>query len=242
MAIRVKPQMRQHVLTDGIPVGGSSAGMAIHKSEGVVPINERCESNVPGLYAAGDALGSYMAGAIYTQVGSSLAGSAVQGAVAGKASAEYCQGIDLPKISAGKLKTIQKEMLAPLKRETGYSPAWVTQTLQGIMIPNFVLYIKKERLLKAALAYIEEFRDHHMPLLRAADMHELRLAHETSNMILSAEMKLRASIMRKESRCSHFRLDYPEPDYKNWNAWINIHRGSDGKMKFEKQDFGSWPS
>ena len=109
------------------------------------------------------------------------------------------------------------------------------------MIPNFILYIKKESLLKAALAYIEELRDHHMPKLRAADMHELRLAHETANMILSAEMKLRASLMRKESRCSHFRLDYPEPDYKNWNAWINIYRESDGKMKLEKQDFSSWP-
>lgn len=226
----------------GVMVGGSSAGMSIHKSEGLVPINENCESNIPGLYAAGDALGSYMAGAIYTQVGSSLAGSAVQGAVAGEAAATYCQGAELPKIPAATLKTIQEEMLAPLKRETGYSPAWVTQTLQGIMIPNFVLYIKKESLLQAALAYIEELRDHHMPFLRAADIHELRLAHETSNMILNAEMKLRASIMRKESRCSHFRLDYPEPDYENWNAWINIYKGHDGKMKLEKQPFSNWPS
>ena len=66
--------------------------MSIHKSEGLVPINDRCESNIPGLYAAGDALGSYMAGAIYTQIGSSLAGSAVQGAIAAEAAAEYCQG------------------------------------------------------------------------------------------------------------------------------------------------------
>ena len=47
--------------------------------------------------------------------------------------------------------------------------------------------------IKAALAFIEELKDHHMPMLRAADMHELRLAHETGNMIISAEMKLRAS-------------------------------------------------
>ncbi len=226
----------------GTPVGGSSAGMSIHKSEGVVPINEKCESTIPGLYAAGDALGSYMAGAIYTQVGSSLAGSAVQGAVAAKAAAQYCQTVEMPKICPATLKKIQEEMLAPLKKKSGYSPAWVTQTLQGIMIPNFVLYIKKENLLKAALAYIEELRDHHMPLLRAADLHELRLAHETANMILSAEMKLRASIMRKESRCSHFRLDYPEPDYENWNAWINIYKDHDGEMTLEKQQFGSWPS
>ncbi len=226
----------------GTPVGGSSAGMAIHKSEGLVPINDQCESTIPGLYAAGDALGSYMAGAIYTQIGSSLAGSAVQGAVAGEAAAGYCRSVDLTPVSKKKIQELQDEILAPLKREAGYSPAWVTQTLQGIMIPNFIIYIKKEKLLKAALAYIEELRDHHMGMLRAADMHELRLVYETRNMIISAEMKLRASIMRTESRCSHYRLDYPEMDDTNWRAWINIYKGADGSMQLEKQPFGSWPS
>ncbi|MFT5701005.1 MAG: succinate dehydrogenase/fumarate reductase flavoprotein subunit [Desulforhopalus sp.] len=226
----------------GPSVGGSSAGMSIHKSEGLVPINEKCESTIPGLYAAGDALGSYMAGAIYTQIGSSLAGSAVQGAVAAEAAADYSKGISTNTISANKIKAIKDEILAPLRRKAGYSPAWVTQTLQGIMIPNFILYIKKENLLKGALAYIEELRDHHIPMLRAEDMHELRLAHETRNMIISAEMKLKASIMRKESRCSHFRLDYPDLDEANWRAWINIYKDKDGDMKLEKQPFDSWPA
>lgn len=225
----------------GAPVGGSSAGMAIHKSEGLVPINDRCESTIPGLYAAGDALGSYMAGAIYTQIGSSLAGSAVQGAVAAEAAAEYCKAVTAHTVSVSRINEIKTEILAPLHRPAGYSPAWVTQTLQGVMIPNFIMYIKKESLLRGALAYVEELRDHHLPMLRAADMHELRLAHETRNMIISAEMKLRASLMRKESRCSHYRLDYPERDEKNWRAWINIYKGPDGEMKLEKQPFGSWP-
>jgi succinate dehydrogenase/fumarate reductase flavoprotein subunit len=183
-----------------------------------------------------------MAGGIYTQIGSSLAGSAVQGAIAGEAAASCAKTMKMPGISEITRKKIREEILAPLKRERGYGPAWVTQTLQGIMIPNFVLYIKKESILKAALAYIEELRDHHVPMLRASDLHELRLAHETSNMILNAEMKLRASILRKESRCSHYRLDYPDPDMKNWNAWINIYKGDDGGMKLEKQAFGDWPS
>ena len=221
-------------------VGGSSAGMAIHKAEGLVPINDQCESNIPGLYAAGDALGSYMAGAIYTQIGSSLAGSAVQGGVAGKAAANYSKSVEYFEISPIKIKEIKEEVLAPLKREAGYSPAWVTQTLQGIMIPNFIIYIKKGNLLQAALSYVEELRDHHLPMLRAANMHELRLAHETANMIISAEMKLKASMMRTESRCSHFRLDYPETNNEDWEAWINIFKGEDGNMQFEKQPFNSW--
>ena len=226
----------------GMPSGGASAGMSIHKAEGLVPVNAHGASNIPGLYAAGDALGSHMAGAIYTQVGSSLAGSAVQGAIAAEAAASYAKGIKMPAIPRKKHEKIRAEILAPLKRKRGYSPGWVTQTLQGIMIPNFVLYIKKEKMLCAALAYIEELREHHQPMLTAADLHELRLARETANMILNAEMKLRASIMRKESRLSHYRLDYPETDTQNWNAWINIHKGNDGKMALEKQPFGSWPS
>ena len=219
------------------PVGGSSAGMAIHKSEGLVPINDKCESNIKGLYAAGDALGSYMAGAIYTQIGSSLAGSAVQGAVAGEEAAKYSKTVELERISSSRLKEIEDQIFAPLNRKSGYSPAWVTQTLQSVMIPNFVLYIKKENMMRGALSYIEELRDHHMPQLRASDLHELRLAHETANMIISAEMKLKASIMRTESRCSHYRLDYPEMDNENWQAWIHIYKGKDGEMQFEKQSF-----
>lgn len=222
------------------PVGGSSAGLAIHKSEGIVPINDKCESTIKGLYAAGDALGSHMSGGIYTQIGSSLAGSAVQGAIAGEEASLYAKLIEMPKMSTKKINKIRDEVIAPLNREGGYSPAWITQTLQGIMIPNFVLYIKKETMLKASLAYIEELRDHHLPKLKANSMHELRLAHETKNMVISAEMKLKASLMRKESRCSHYRLDYPDMDTKNWQAWINIYKDKNGKMAFEKQPFGTW--
>jgi len=227
----------------GESVGGSTAGMAIHKAEGIVPINEQGLSTLPGLYAAGDALGSYMSGGIYTQIGGSLAGSAVQGAIAGEAAAKDSLAETRPiELTEQYLHDISEEIFAPLKRSRGYSPAWVTQILQGVMIPNFVLYIKKERMMQAALAYVEELREHHVPMLMADDLHRLRLAHETENMIISAEMKLKASIMRTESRCSHYRLDYPDIDYKNWQAWINIHQDEKGEMQLQKQDFDKWPA
>lgn len=49
------------------------------------------------------------------------------------------------------------------------------------------------------------------------------------------------SIMRTESRCSHYRLDYPEVDDENWRAWINIFKGTDSSMQLEKQASDSWP-
>jgi succinate dehydrogenase/fumarate reductase flavoprotein subunit len=217
-----------------VMIGGVSAGMSQHKAEGIFPQDDKCSSNIPGLYAAGDALGSMQNGGIYTQVGSSLAGSAAQGALAGKTAAEYAAGISPGRASESRLKEINTKIYAPYLRTRGFSPQWVTQTLQGVMIPNFILYVKSKERLEAALTYIEYLRDHQVPLLMADDLHELRQCHETANMVLNAEMKLRAALMRKESRGSHYREDYPERNDKDWLCWIKIRRAADGSMELVK--------
>lgn len=214
-----------------VMMGGCSAGMAIHKSEGLFPADAKCSSNLPGLYAAGDSLGSMQNGGIYTQVGSSLAGSAVQGALAGKTAAEYVRSLPLVQVSASRLQQLNTEIYAPLLRQRGFSPQWVTQTLQGIMIPNFILYVKSGPRLQSALSYVEYLRDHQVPLLMADDLHQLRQAHETPNMVLNAEMKLRASLMRTETRGSHYREDYPDRNDAEWLAWIKIRQAADGRME-----------
>lgn len=104
---------------------------------------------------------------------------------------------------------------------------------------NFISFVCLFIFLPLALFFMEELEESHLPHIKASDMHELRLAHETKNMILSAKMKLKASLFRKESRGSHFRLDYPNSDDTNWSAWVNIFKNKDGKMKLEKQPFGT---
>ena len=91
----------------------------------------------------------------------------------------------------------------------------MTQVLQNTMIPYFITYIKKEDRMKAALTIVEFLRDHMVPKLFARDPHELRLAHETKNMVHTAEAKLRASLFRTESRGTHYREDYPRRDNPN---------------------------
>lgn len=218
----------------GLMMGGCSAGMSQHKAEGLFPQDDKCASNIPGLYAAGDALGSMQTGGIYTQVGSSLTGSAAQGALAGKTAAEYAESAKHTTIAKSRIKEVNSEIYAPLLRKRGFSPQWVTQTLQGVMIPNFILYVKKGDRMLAALTYIEYLRDHHLPLLMANDLHELRQVHETANMVLNAEMKLRSALFRTESRGSHYREDYPERNDSEWMAWIKIRQGNDGRMEMVK--------
>jgi succinate dehydrogenase/fumarate reductase flavoprotein subunit len=213
--------------------GGSTAGMSPHKCEGIFPQNGKCESNIKGLYAAGDALCS--GGAQYHGVGCSSSGSAVQGARAGQYAAEYAAKAKAGKISSAQKTEIATRMFGPRTSEKGFNPEWVTQVLQGMMVPYYVLYIKSGDRLKAALANVQYLRSKFEDYLIATNIHELRQAHELKNMILNSEMKLRAALERTESRGSHYREDFPKQDDKNWLKWIVISKDGD-KMKFTKKD------
>jgi succinate dehydrogenase/fumarate reductase flavoprotein subunit len=174
-----------------------------------------------------------MLGTIYSAGGASVSGSAVQGVMASESAAAYVKGAKLPAIPEGELARLRAVTFAPSILKKGYAPEWVTQVLQRIMLPSHVLYIKSEARLKAALANIEFIRDHFVPKLMAEDTHALRLAHETKNMVLNAEMKLRTSLLRTESRGNHYREDYPARDDKNWLAWIKI-KDEGGNMTLTK--------
>lgn len=213
-------------------VGGATAGMAPHKSEGIFPKNERFESNITGLFAAGDALCTE--GAAYHGFGSSASNSAVQGARAGVYAAEYAQKSAFERITAKDIQTVKERIFEPRAREKGYSPEWVTQLLQGMMVPYYVLYVKKQERLEAALANLSFVRDHLAPNLIANDTHELRLVHEVRNMLLNAEMKLRASLFRTESRGAHYREDYPARNDKDWLAWVILYQEGN-TMKLSKR-------
>lgn len=214
-------------------VGGATAGMAPHKCEGIFPKDNSFASSIPGLFAAGDGLCTY--GASYCGgMGSSSSGSATQGGRAGRNAAEYAKNIKAVSVSDSQILAIKKSIFEPRFREKGYSPEWVTQVLQGAMVPYYVLYIKKQDRLQAALENIKFMRAHFAPNLLANDTHELRLAHETRNMLLNAEMKLRASLFRTESRGAHYREDYPYKDDKNWLAWVIISKDGDN-MKLAKR-------
>ncbi len=89
-------------------------------------------------------------------------------------------------------------------------------------MPYFYSGGEARRASAGGLTIAEFINGHLVPKLLANDAHEWRLCHETRNMALGAEMKLRASLYRTESRGDHFREDFPRRDDPEWLAWVKI--------------------
>lgn len=219
----------------GFRVGGSTAGMGVHKGEGVFCSDYTCRADgVQGLFAAGDALASMLCGSAYPGRGFSSYGSAIQGRRAAKFASEYARNMAAPSFDQGYLDRKIAEMWAPRENEKGFAPEWVTHVLQTTMTPFHILYVKDPRRLEGALASIEYLRQSVVPRMIARDGHELRLAHETANMLLNAEMKIRAGLFRTESRGTHYRVDYPARDDMAWHCWVTLRKAADGSMMTAK--------
>ena len=213
--------------------GGAALGMSLRKADGLFPADRECRSNLPGLFAAGDALGNMQNGAAYSTGGGSIEGGAVTGTIAGQAAAKEAQGMELPQVSQVELQRARRYVLEPLERKSGFGPRWTIELLRNYMMPYFIYFIKKADRLQATLTLITFLEEHISPMLYAADAHELRLAHEAKNMILSAEMRLRSGLFRTESRGNHYREDFPNRDDENWFCWTKI-KNADGEMVLEK--------
>jgi succinate dehydrogenase/fumarate reductase flavoprotein subunit len=103
------------------------------------------------------------------------------------------------------------------------------------MAPFWIHIVKTEQTLNGALAQVECMQDQVVPKLMAASSHDLRLCHEMKHKVLNAEMKLRASLKRKESRGLHYRSDYPYRD-DNFLCYITVQKGDNGSMTLSKVD------
>ena len=209
---------------------------------GIWPVDKGCASAVPGLYAAGNTCATMGSGAGYAGMGWASNHAAVTGARAGIVAAEFAMKQRIKTLDQGEITRAKQIVCAPMERSGGFSPAWVTQVLHGFTVPYFFLGVKHEERLRPALALVEFVGKHLVPLLKANDPHEWRLAHETKNITLIAEMKLRASLFRTESRGSHFREDYPRRDDPTWLAWVKL-RDEGGVMTPRKEPIPEkwWP-
>ena len=220
-------------------VYGAAVGFGGHLSCGVFCGLDDLEgkTSINGLYVAGDGMNCQgPTGAAYpTGVGFTSSFCSIQGDHAGKAAAAYAEKATLNPITGAEIAEITEEILAPLSVTTGFDPNWARDMLEGIMAPYWVLVTKNEANLSAALTQVLAMKENVIPKLAAATSHDLRLVHEMRHKVQSAEMKLRASLARKETRGLNYRSDYPYRDDENFLCYMLVEKQQDGSMSIRKQ-------
>jgi succinate dehydrogenase/fumarate reductase flavoprotein subunit len=192
-----------------------------------------CRTDLPGLYAAGMArtLG------INAFTGWSIAACTWSGYTAGESAARNIGNGAAKPIDFDALAMSSKRFVEPLHNKTGFKPDSVVYELQKILFPAEVLIVMSEPVLKKSLEKILHLKKEKTTRLRAEDTRTLIKAKETQTMICSAEMTLRASLLRRETRESIYcRQDCTGPDNQNWLKWILVNKGFDGEMIFATED------
>lgn len=212
-------------------LGGAAVGMCCHLSSGVFCGLEELDgaAGIPGLYTAGDGIhATSPTGAAYPcGVGFTSCFCSIDGTHAGRAAAQYAEGVEWAALDPEAVEAKTAELTAPLRVEQGFDPNWARDVLHSIMAPYWVNVAKTEATLQAALTQVEYMRDHVAPKLAAKTSHDLRLCLEMKHKILSAEMKLRAGLARQESRGNHYRSDVP---YRNddFLCYITVQKSEEG--------------
>lgn len=204
--------VEMHISEIGLCSGHSASG---------VWVNERAETTVPGLYAAGDLAcvpHNYMLGAF------------VYGKFAGESAAEYCAEHLPATVDEGQIEKERARVWGPLSVNDGLPPAQVEYKLRR-MVNDYLQPPKVTRKMEIGLQRFEEIAED-LSRLSAADPHELMRAMEVHFIRDCAEMAAVASLYRKESRWGlyHYRADYPERDDQNWFVHVQLKKGEDGKM------------
>lgn len=203
----------------------------VHYFMGGIKINEKCETNIAGLYAAGEVTGG-IHGANRLG-GNSLTDTVVFGARAGLFAAAHALESDLPEIDINQVETERKRVFGLLKREPqdGIRFYTIRRRIQNLMWNNVGVFRDKEGL-ATAISEFKRMRREDLPRMYMASKtnrynHELIEALETENMLDVAEIIARAAILRDESRGAHSRTDCPHKNNERWLKNIVIRQVGD---------------
>jgi fumarate reductase (CoM/CoB) subunit A len=207
------------VTQEAIPYSYQVAGTAGIFGAGA-KINERGETTLPGLYAAGTCSD------INYLPGGHLPFCSVTGHWAGDAAVTYVSKTSLkpliPKQVEGAIEAIE----APLKRTGGAFYAPVHRRLGELLMEKVGLVLHAERL-QAALDSLREIREREVARLVARDAHELAKVWGLTHYTQVLEAVLRAYLYRTESRVAFIREDYPIIDNVDWVKMVLVQRQGD---------------
>jgi succinate dehydrogenase/fumarate reductase flavoprotein subunit len=185
-----------------------------------VRVNERAETSVSGLYAAGDT--SLVARG-------HLSGAFVYGEIAAENATEYVATLSSTEPNSSQVLEVLQDQQSKLAQSTNPIPVEEFEYKVRRIINDYVTPPKNEYKLGRALWWMDRFQRELRELVRIKNQHDLFKAYEIENIIHCAKLSALASRERKESRWGswHYRSDYPKTDDQNWLKHVVLSPGDD---------------
>lgn len=229
--MKSSPGMYQRCLSVGYDMAKDLVQVTptAHYQMGGVRIDPDCRTSVEGLFAAGeDAGGVHGANRIG---GNGVAESMVFGAVAGDALARYVEGSAEPPRDA-----LDAQHLADRwNRAEGEGNPFTLRQQLGTVAWDDLGIIRSETALARAEAALNKIAEQAARLPIPADRAGDASLHERinlDNLLCVAAMIQRSATLRRESRGSHYREDFPQTS-DEYLVNIYVKRDEDGKLRHE---------
>ncbi len=192
-------------------------------------VNPKAETDVPGLYAAGD---------VASVPKQHLSGAFVFGEVA----AEEAVGFIARNRSVKRNSDQLKEAAALRDRRSARAgrdiPVQDLEHKVRRLISDYVISPKNAYKLNRWLEWSERFKEEMETNVAVGSGHELSKLYEVDHIVQCADFSAQASLARRESRwgSAHKRTDFPEQDDVGFLCHITLCRGEDSReIRVEKE-------
>jgi succinate dehydrogenase / fumarate reductase flavoprotein subunit len=220
---------------------------AQHYSMGGIPTNVDGETQLPGLFAAGECACVSVHGANRLG-GNSLLETLVFGERAGKKAAEQVdKEREIPHeiVFQNHLRAFQSGLKEIFERKKEESSFLIRDEMKALMTSQVGIF-RKESALLASKEKIKELKKRFLKIgLNQKDLpfnNEFIQYWELEGMLQVAETIVEGALARKESRGSHFRVDYPNRDDEHWLRHTLAFKTAEGvKLDYKKVTITSYP-
>ena len=221
--------------------------VSAHFFMGGARVNERGETNIPGLFAGGEAVSGYHGA--NRLGGNALSEILVSGSRAGQYAAIWAgsrTGQGERKWVNERLSAWEEKILEWQGRKSGLRPIEGKRKIQEIMWESAGV-VRDGAKMEKGLSLLADLKEESKTRLAVTSgkkfNREILDVFELSHMIRISTIILRAALMRQESRGAHYRLDFPFPDNKKWLANIVLQKsGEDVNLQSRKSAFYAYGS
>ena len=184
-------------------------------------VNEKAETTLPGLYAAGD---------VSLVARGHLSGAFVYGEIAAEEATEYNRKNPAPKsFDPGRVEAWRTDLTRRLGQTTGEVSIEEFEYKTRRLISDYCTPPKNTYKLNMALWWMDRLQKDIREKVRVRNIHDVFKVLEVENIMLCAKLSATASEERKESRWGfwHYRPDYPKKDDAQWLKHIMLKKGAD---------------